>query len=32
MIDNGINGYLVEEENVQQFADCAIKLMKMKRC
>ena len=31
-IDNGINGYLVEEGNVQQFADCAIKLMKMKRC
>ena len=27
-IDNGINGYLVEEGNVQQFADCAIKLMK----
>ena len=25
-IDNGINGYLVEEGNVQQFADCAIKL------
>ena len=24
----GINGYLVEEGNVQQFADCAIKLMK----
>lgn len=27
-IDDGINGYLVEEGNIQQFADCAIKLMK----
>lgn len=27
-IDNGVNGFLVEEGNVQQFAECAIKLMK----
>ncbi len=28
IIDNGVNGFLVEEGNIQQFADCAIKLMK----
>lgn len=27
-IDDGVNGYLVEEGNVEQFANCAIKLMK----
>lgn len=27
-VDNCVNGYLVEEENIQEFADCAIKLMK----
>lgn len=27
-IDDGVNGYLVDVGNIQQFADCAIKLMK----
>lgn len=27
IIDDGVNGFLVEEGNVRQFADCAIKLM-----
>ena len=30
-IDDGVNGFLVEEGNVQQFAECAIKLMKDKK-
>ena len=31
IIDDGVNGFLVEEGNVQQFAECAIKLMKDKK-
>lgn len=27
-IDDGVNGFLVEEGNIKQFADCAMKLMK----
>lgn len=28
IVDDGVNGFLIEEGNIQQFADCAIKLMR----
>lgn len=28
IVDDGVNGFLVEKGNIQQFANCAIKLMK----